>query len=212
MEKRNTEIELVPAEQVSVYEANVKLPDPETYMFWKNAEERRIFIDVSVDEDILEYERMILRWNIDDKGLPIEERKPIWIYLFNYGGHADLMWSMVDVIALSKTPIYTVNMGQCDSAAAIIFISGHKRFMLPTAVVMIHEGAGSFEGEATKVMDQMESYKITLERMKKYILTRTNIPSRTLNKKRSNDWEIDANYCLEHHVCDVIVESLDNII
>lgn len=161
---------------------------------------------------LLEYERMILRWNVEDKGKPSEERKPIWIYLFNYGGSTDVMWSFVDMIQVSKTPIYTVNMGQCASAAGIIFIAGHKRFMMPCATLMIHKGAAKFAGDGQKVLDQADSYKKELKRMRDFVTAHTDIPSRTLSSKQNNDWEIDAEYCLEHRVCDVIVSTLDDVI
>lgn len=89
----------------------------------------------------------------------MSERKPIWIYLHNYGGNFDLEWSLIDVITASKTPIYTVNMGVCASAAADIFIAGHKRFMLPNARVMIHQGSTSLCGDTQKVFDAIDDYK-----------------------------------------------------
>lgn len=199
-------------EALTCEEGNYKLPDPATFNFYWYADKRKIWIDMTVDATIVEFERMILRWNYEDRDIPAEERKPIWIYLMNYGGDADFMWSMVDIIRLSKTPIYTVNLGNCSSAAAIIFIAGKKRFMLPGSKIMIHEGSGEFEGDATKVLDHAAAYKAMLARMNKFILDNTNIPPRTLNKKRSNDWEIDAPTCLEFGVCDVVPESLDEVL
>lgn len=149
---------------------------------------------------------------MQDKGIPVEARRPIWIYLFNYGGSTDVMWSLVDVMAASQTPIYTVNMGQCASAAGLIFMQGAKRFMFKNAVLMIHEGSGAFAGDAGKLLDQTESYKLSIKRMKEYILSRTQIPPKLLNKKRSNDWELTAQECLEMGVCDAIIESLDEVI
>lgn len=193
-------------------QADYKLPDPATLNFYWYSDRRKIWIDMEVDASIVEFERMILRWNLEDRGKPKEDREPIWIYLMNYGGDADMMWSMVDIIALSETPVYTVNMGNCSSAAAIIFIAGKKRFMLPGAKVMIHEGSGEFEGDATKVLDHAAAYKAMLARMNKFILDHTNIQPRMLSKKRSNDWEIDAKSCLEYGVCDIIPSSLDEIL
>ena len=192
--------------------ANLKLPDPELVSFYDLEKDRKIWVDISVDAMLLEYERMILRWNMEDKGKPKEERKPIWIYLFNYGGSLDVMWSFVDIIAASQTPVYTVNMGYCASAAAIIFVSGHKRFMMPLASVMIHKGSAQIAGDAQKVLDQADSYKKEIKKMRDFIASHTSIPARTLSSKQNNDWEIDSKYCLDHKVCDVVVESLDDII
>lgn len=191
---------------------NYQLPDPELVSYYTLEKERKIWLDGEVDINMLEYERLILRWNIEDSGKPANERKPIWLYLMNYGGDADMMWSFIDTIESSVTPVYTVNMGVCASAAGIIFLSGHKRFMLPRGRVVIHEGSASLSGDSTKVFDAADSYKSSLKAMKEHILKKTNIPAKLLNKKRNNDWELDSAFCLEHGVCDIIVKTMDEII
>lgn len=165
-----------------------------------------------MDAPCMELERMILRWNMEDKGIPPEDRKPIYIYLHSTGGYAYYMWSLIDTMLASVTPVYTVNMGQCMSAAALIFMAGHKRFMMPRAKVLIHQGYNKIEGEAQKVMDQTASYKKELKEMQDYILSRTAIPASSLSKKKNNDWELDAAYCLDHKVCDRIIQSLEEIL
>ena len=187
------------------------IPDPGTLTFYQNLSERRIWLNLGVDDTILEYSRYIMRWNKEDEGKPVEERKPIWVYIFSYGGSADFMWMFTDMIKASETPIYTVNMGQCCSAAAMIFMTGHKRFMLPSASVLIHEGSGSIEGDAVKVIDQAESYKAMVKRMHNYILAHSNIPAGTLSRKKNNDWELDSETCLKYGVCDVIANNLSEI-
>jgi len=187
------------------------IPDPALVTFYQNLSERRIWLDLTVTDTILEYSRYILRWNIEDAGKPIEERHPIWIYIFNYGGSADFMWMFTDVISTSETPVYTVNVGKCCSASALIFMTGHKRFMLPSATVLIHEGSGEISGDAVKVIDQAESYKTMVRKMHAYILAHTSIPASTLSRKKNNDWELDSETCLKYGVCDKVIESLSEI-
>ena len=155
--------------------------------------------------------RMILRWNMEDAGKKPEERSPIMIYIMSPGGEVDIMWALVDAIKLSTTPVYTINIGTASSAAALIFIAGHKRLMMPNAKVMIHEGSAHFGGDAVKVMDFSESYKKELKKMKQFILENTEIPSKQLNAKRASDWELDAAFCLENKVCDKIIESVEEV-
>lgn len=155
--------------------------------------------------------RMILRWNMEDKGKKPEERQPIWIYIMSPGGECDVMWALVDAIRLSATPVYTVNVGVASSAASLIFIAGHKRFMTPNAKVVIHEGSAQFGGDAIKVMDFSESYKKELKKMKQFILEHTGIPEKKLNAKRANDWELDAAFCMENKVCERVIESIEEV-
>lgn len=191
--------------------STMAVPDPGVLTFFQNLSERRIWIDLSVDNTILEFSRYIMKWNEEDKEIPVDNRKPIWIYIFNYGGSADFMWMFTDVISISETPIYTVNMGKCCSAASLIFMTGHKRFMLPTATVLIHEGSGTIEGDAVKVIDQAESYKTMVKKMHTYILSHTTIPASTLTRKKNNDWELNSEACLKYGICDCIVEKMSDI-
>ena len=188
------------------------LPDPDMLSYYVLEKERKLYLDCEIGEDILPIQRMILRWNTEDKGKAPNERTPIRLYIFSPGGDLDYMWSLVDTIRLSVTPVYTYNMGYCASAAALIFLAGHKRFMYPNGKLIIHEGSAQLAGDAIKVMDATDSYREELKRMKQFILDRTNIPKQTLNKKRNNDWTLDAATCLSMGACDVIVESLDDII
>lgn len=188
------------------------LPDSDLVSNWALEKERKVYFDIDVGADLLAIQRLILRWNMEDRGIPASERKPIWLYIFSYGGDIDYMWSALDTIKTSVTPIYTVNLGVAASAAALIFISGHKRFMMPSAKVTIHEGSAQLSGDAVKVMDQSESYKKQLKQMKMFVLDNTEIPRAQLMKKRNNDWELDAAYCMEHKVCEQIVSTMDDII
>lgn len=173
---------------------------------------RKLFFVADVDSDIVEYSKSIIRWNMIDKGIPAEERTPIWLIILSYGGDLDAMWSFIDIINTSVTPVYTVNLGICASAASLIFISGKQRFMMPHSKVIIHEGSANLSGDAIKVQDQADEYKKQLKKMKEYILSHSNIPQKDLMRKRNNDWTIDAEYCIENGVCDKIIETIEDVI
>lgn len=189
-----------------------RLPDPDNISYYILEKDRKIYLEIGIGPDILTIQRMILRWNMEDKGVDIAHRKPILIYVMSYGGDLDYMWTLVDTIKLSVTPVITINMGVAASAASLIFIAGHHRKMLPNAKVIIHEGSAAMSGDAVKVMDATDSYRKELKRMKDFILQETKIPAATLNRRKNNDWTIDATYCLANGVCDEVVQSLDDIL
>lgn len=191
---------------------NAQLPDISAVNLYRMANERKIWFDLAVDATTLEWERMIMLWNMEDRGKPVEERKPIFIYMFNYGGSFDFDWSFIDMIDMSLTPVYTVNMGVCASAAADIFIAGKKRFMTRNARLMIHQGGSGFEGDASKVFDNVEDYKRQLKKIESFIVGRTHISSRLYKTHEKDDWWLDASECLKHGVCDKIVESIEDIL
>lgn len=209
---KDEEIELDLSEVLAHINQNGGLPDPEMLNFYKLQKERKIWFDLQVDASTLEFERQIMLWNMEDMLVPPEQRKPIWLYLFNYGGSFDLEWSFIDMIDMSITPIYTVNMGVCASAAADIFLAGKKRFMVKNGRVMIHQGSGGFQGDSNKIFNAVDDYKRQLEKTKKYILDRTKITSAAYKKHETDDWWLTADECLKYGVCDKLVETFDEIL
>ena len=200
------------AQPVIVELPDNNLPNPDHVSYYALEKERKFYLDTSISPEVMCLHRMILRWNMEDAGKPAEERRPIKIYIMSYGGDLDYMWAIVDIINTSKTPVYTINVGVAASAASLIFISGHKRIMMPSSKVIIHEGSAQMAGDAVKVMDATDSYRKELKRMKEYILSKTRIPQQTLISRKNNDWTLDAAYCLKNGVCDVIAESVDEIL
>lgn len=188
------------------------LPEPSMINYYAFETDRKIFLETDVECSAMEIAKLILRWNMEDRGKPREQRKPITLYIMSGGGVLFYMWSLIDVMLASQTPITTVNLGLAGSAAAIVFLAGSKRIMMQNAVTVIHQGSSEMSGDANKILDAVDNYKIELEKMRSFILSRTSIQPRLFNKKNKDDWYIDAKACLEYGVCDTIVESLDQII
>ena len=187
------------------------LPDPTMLNYYAFAKERKLFLEEDVGFPIMEMIKMIMRWNQEDKDIPVDQRKPITIYIMSDGGYMSYMWAMLDAMLTSKTPIVTVNLGIAASAASLIFLAGSKRYMMPTATVIIHQGSAEIGGDAGKVMDYVKNYDKEVAKMEKYILARTQIPKRVMSNKRKDDWYIDAATCMEYGVCHRVVETLDEI-
>lgn len=188
------------------------VPKIETLTSYRMDKKRIVYLDSpEIDFNAVKIHKEIMKWNLEDRDVPVDERKPIWLLIFCYGGIADVMWSIIDTIEMSTTPVYTVNIGVSDSAASLIFMSGKKRFVFPNGHVTIHEGSASMSGDSIKVLDASDSYRKTIQMMRDFILGHSKITKQLLTKKRSNDWQLSADECLEHGVCDVIVHSLDEI-
>lgn len=190
------------------------VPDPETVSYYVLEKERKIYLDMDVGDSVMGIQRMIMRWNLEDKrnGKTKETAEPIWLYIMSYGGDLDYMWVLIDAIKTSIAPVYTVNLGVAASAASLIFVCGDKRFMTEHATVVIHEGSAQLAGDAIKVQDAADTYKLQLKQMKEFILAHTEIPKTQLMKKRSNDWTLNAEYCLKNKVCDRIITSMSEIL
>lgn len=125
---------------------NLQLPSPELLTYYRNLEDRVIWIDDGIDESVLEVSKLIMRFNKEDTNIPIKDRKPIKLLIYSYGGDGNVCFSLLDIIALSKTPVYTYNMGIAMSAGFLILLAGHKRFCTKYSTALAHSGSGGTSG------------------------------------------------------------------
>ena len=191
---------------------NLMLPAPELLNYYRNLEDRVVWIDYGVDETILEVSKLIMYFNKLDKDIPIEERKPIKLLLYSYGGDGQACFSLLDVIALSKTPVHTVNMGVAMSAGLLILLAGHKRFCLKNSTALAHSGSGGASGTFEQTEAQMKDYKRFVETMRSYIIERTNIDTKTLNKYKNKEWYLYSEDQVKYHIVDKVVEDIIEIL
>jgi ATP-dependent Clp protease protease subunit len=98
------------------------------------------------------------------------------------------------------------------SAAAYIYIAGHKRFMFDKSYFLFHQGSGSVSGSYSEVDSQMEDYKKKIaaltELMKKY----TKYQEKEIAKNIKKEWYVSSKEAVENGVCDKMIESLDELI
>lgn len=191
---------------------NLSLPDPVLLNQYKNLQRRILWVDEEVDESVLEHTKQILLWNADDKGIPTEQRKPIWVFVHTYGGALYHALNLIDAMTASETPIYTVNAGIAFSAGCEILLAGSKRFAMKHSTAMIHSGSGGFDGTYEQTEQMIGHYRALMKRMDEYNLARTNIDEKMLKKKKAADWYFTAEEQLANGIVHEIVESMDAIL
>lgn len=184
--------------------------------YLRNLQSRKLYLTEDIDECIIDnVVKHILQYNAEDKGKPIEERKPILLYCSSNGGSVDPGFELVDVILQSKTPVYTINLGYQYSMAFLIGLAGHKRFASINAKFLMHDGANFIMNSGAKAQDQMEFNKRIEDRVKEYVLTRTKITSETYDAQMRKEWYMFANEAKELGVTDFIIGedcTLDDIL
>lgn len=158
----------------------------------------------------------IMNWNREDKGKPIEERKPIIFTIYSYGGSVPAGLAIIDIIRASETPVYTVNVGVCYSMAFHIFLSGVKRYCLSNSSFLLHDGS-TFNYDSThKAIDRMEFEKNhTEKRIKDFVIANTNITEKLYDKNLRKEWYFYAEEAKNLGVVEYIIGKdckLDEII
>ena len=165
--------------------------------------------DVMSPEDIVQY---ILQFNREDKELKPEERKPIRLYINSPGGDIEQGFPIVSAIQLSRTPVYTINVGEWASMAFLIGITGHRRFSLPYMQFLMHDGSNFILGSTGKVQDQADFNKrFEKEVVKRHVLSHSKISEKEYDKRFREEWYMLPEDALEKGFIDHVVTSLDEI-
>lgn len=139
---------------------------------------RTIIVNDVIDQFILENATLhILEYNRQDKDIPKEKRKPIWLFIQSPGGVVMAGMNLVDVIEASETPVYTVCFSNCSSMAFHLFISGHKRYAFKNSILLNHDGEVNVNNSGSKARDTMEFFNSLEDRIKNHVIKSTNITS-----------------------------------
>lgn len=144
----------------------------------ENLQNRILILNDGIEDYILEeYILYILKWNKEDKHIPVEDRKKIKLYLNSKGGDSFSANMLIDVIMLSKTPIIGIAFDMVASAAYYILLACHERLAFPSSTILQHDGQISIASSAKKaknIMDYMDEFD---DRTKSFVLSRTNMSS-----------------------------------
>ena len=105
---------------------------------------------IRIQDDMLTHREIELVGEIDDQAVNalirelryLERQDPdaeIVMYINSPGGCVDSGLALYDTMQAISCPVRTVCVGLAASMAALIFVSGHQRDMLPHSRVMIHD-------------------------------------------------------------------------
>ena len=176
------------------------------YFWLQDMKQRKLFINEIIDPTIVsDIVKSILQFNKDDKGIPYEERRPILLYISTNGGDVDAGFELIDVIIASKTPVYTINLGYCYSMGFLIYLAGHKRICSENSKFLMHDGTSAVFNSSSKVKDQLLFNDKVEDRIKHFVLEKTNISEKEYNKKLRTEWYMFADEAKENGITDEII-------
>lgn len=177
--------------------------------FFEDLEKRHLFINGEINDTVIDdVAYYILRYNDIDRGKPENERKPIVLYINSPGGEIVPAFGLIDTMLVSKTPIHTVNIGECSSAGFLIYIAGTKRFAMPHSEFLLHDGFTGGVDSMAKLRDRIEFETGELvEEMRDYVLSRTKIDRKLYDKKYRIEWYFLPKKAVELGVADYIIGS-----
>ena len=116
-------------------------------------------ISGSFDEELYDKTLGLLAPYIAEK----EKYSGITIYITSLGGGAHIGLALYDLLKSFNTSIYTVALGECTSAATLVFSVGEKRFVGRNNICMLHSVSIGKEGysnarDVTEFYARMKAY------------------------------------------------------
>ena len=188
------------------------LPPPELVEFYRGLNNREIVWNDVISDCTISIPLYIIKWNREDHDIPVEERKPIKIWINSDGGDTNVTLFLANVIALSKTPIITIGMGRSYSSGGLLLMAGHKRLIFDSTSVLIHDGSSGAIGDTGKVIDNLEFTKEMEVRVRDFILKHTQIPAELLDKNYRRDWFLFSEDVIKYGIADKIITDIDEVI
>ena len=188
------------------------LPDPTMVEFYRRLKNREILWNDDIDDATIDIALYIKKWNDEDKDLAIEDRQPIKIFMNSDGGYVATVLHVIDMIHLSKTPVYTIGMGRVYSAGGLLLMAGHKRYIFPHTSCLIHDGSSGAIGSIGKMIDNLEFTKELEKRIKQYILSSTRITEEIYDQNYRRDWFMFSEEIIKLGIADEIVTDIDTIL
>lgn len=138
----------------------------------------------------------------------------ICLFVNSPGGSVLAGLAVYDVMQLIPNDVVTVAAGLAASMGQVLLCAGApgKRFALPNAQVLMHEGSAGIGGSASDVEIQAANLLATLQRLRAIIARHTGHPHHEVEHDVGRDRWFDADEALEYGFVDHVVTTLDQVL
>ena len=160
-------------------------------VFSKLIQERIIFIDGAIDEEITNAviaQMMYLN--------SLSQERAIDIYINSPGGSVIQGLAIYDVAKLIKAPIRTLCIGEAVSMGAILMLMGSTRRGLKHSSFMLHQISGGMRGPFSDMKISLEQGRIAQEYLYNILREKTSIPD--LDVTLLNDYWMNSEEALKY--------------
>ena len=133
----------------------------------------------------------------------------IKLYINSPGGQVTSGLAIYDTMQHIKPDVETWCMGLCASMASILLAAGApgKRYALPNAEVMIHQGSGGFQGATPDIEIQSRWILRTVRRLNSILAAHTGQPYEKVERDTQRDFFMTAEEAHEYGIVDAILSE-----
>jgi ATP-dependent Clp protease protease subunit len=142
-----------------------------------------------------------------------DPRSDISLYINSPGGSVSAGLAIYDTMRLIPNDVSTLAMGLAGSMAQFLLCAGAagKRFSLPHAQVLMHQGSAGFGGTAADIEIYAEQLGRTGATMIRLIAEHTGQPLERVQQDSLRDRWFSAAEARDYGIVDHIVECLDDV-
>jgi len=179
--------------------------DPVMFQYFKRLSNRTIIINEVITESIMETAVLpLLEMDNDGSG------KEINIILNSRGGEVYNGLCLCDVISKLKTKTTITIMAYAYSMGSLIIMAGAKntnvvRKCYPFSTGLIHGGSDYLQGTTSQIKDYYNFNEKYEDKIKDYILDKTNITEEEYEKMSRYEWYMTAEDMLKYGLVDEIL-------
>ncbi len=133
----------------------------------------------------------------------------IRLYINSPGGVVTAGLAIYDTMQHISAPIQTWCLGLCASMASILLAAGTpgKRYALPNAEVMIHQGSAGFQGASPDIEIQARWVLRSTQRMNGILARHCNQPYEKVERDTQRDFFMTAEEARDYGLVDHVVSS-----
>src|ERR671935_1938705 len=134
--------------------------------------------------------------------------KDISLYINSPGGEAYAGMAIYDTMQYVKPDVRTICLGMAMSAAAMILCGGTrgKRFALPNAKMMIHQGSAGFRGAPSDIQIQAKEVLSTTRQMAEIVSRHSGRPVEQVMQDIDRDKFMTPEEACDYGLIDEIIQ------
>jgi ATP-dependent Clp protease protease subunit len=135
--------------------------------------------------------------------------KDISLYINSPGGDAYAGLAMYDSMQFIRPDVSTICVGMAMSMGAVLLAAGApgKRFVLPNAKVMIHQGSSGFQGSPTDIEIQAREVLATKQRLSEIVARHTGRSLEQVERDIDRDRFMTAAEALDYGIVDEVLAT-----
>ncbi len=142
-----------------------------------------------------------------------DPKSDISLYINSPGGSVTAGLAIYDTMRLVPNDVGTLAMGFAASMGQFLLCAGAKgkRFSLPHARIMMHQGSAGIGGTAVDIAIQAENLDYTKQLMYRLTAENTGQPVETIAADSDRDRWFTAEQAHEYGMVDHVVDSLESV-